>query len=64
MMALVIDYQPDNYMALYHAGMSEYALGQHDRARTHLRRFLELYRSADGWRSNALTVLQRLGERP
>jgi hypothetical protein len=64
MMALVIDYQPDNYMALYHAGMSEYVLGQPDPARTHLRRFLELYRSNDGWRSNAITVLQRLGERP
>lgn len=64
MMALVIDYQPGNYMALYHAGMSEYALGQPELARTHLRRFLELYQSADGWRSNALTVLQRLGEQP
>ena len=25
---LVVDYWPNNYMALYHAGMSEYALGQ------------------------------------
>ena len=64
MMALVIDYQPDNYMALYHAGISEYVLGQHGAARTHLRRFLELYRSNDGWRSNAITTLERLGERP
>jgi hypothetical protein len=63
-MALVIDYQPDNYMALYHAGMSEYVLGQPDPARTHLRRFLELYSSQDGWRSNAKQVLERLGELP
>src|SRR5262245_37186195 len=28
MMQLVITYWPSNYMALYHAGMSEYALGQ------------------------------------
>lgn len=64
MMALVIAYQPDNYMALYHAGMSEYVLGQPDLARTHLRRFLELYRSEDGWRSNAVQVLDRLGAKP
>ena len=63
-MALVIEYQPDNYMALYHAGVSEYVLGQPDAARTHLRRFLELYSSQDGWRSNAKQVLERLGEQP
>ena len=59
-MRLVVSYQPDNYMALYHAGMSEYILGQMDLARTHLRQFLDLYRSEDGWRSNALDVLRRL----
>jgi hypothetical protein len=63
-MRLVITYQPGNYMALYHAGMSEYILGQMDLARTHLRRFLELYRSEDGWRSNALDVLHRLDATP
>jgi hypothetical protein len=59
-MRLVIEYQPDNYMALYHAGMSEYILGQHGFAREHLERFLELYTPNDGWRSNALTVLERI----
>jgi tetratricopeptide (TPR) repeat protein len=59
-MELVIEFQPDNYMALYHAGMSEYVLGQPDPAAKHLRRFLELYRSNDGWRTNAIEVLQRL----
>ena len=59
-MRLVVSYQPDNYMALYHAGMSEYILGQMDLARTHLRQFLDLYRSQDGWRRNALDVLHRL----
>jgi hypothetical protein len=63
-MALVIDYQPDNFMALYHAGMSEYVLGQPDQARTHLRRFLELYSPADGWRTNAQSVLSRLDANP
>lgn len=64
-MELVIEFQPDNYMALYHAGMSEYTLGQHDRSRVSLHRFLELYQENDGWRSNALEVLGRLkGEAP
>jgi hypothetical protein len=63
-MRLVVTYQPGNYMALYHAGMSEYILGQMDLAKTHLRQFLELYRNDDGWRSNALDVLGRLDAAP
>jgi hypothetical protein len=63
-MRLVVGYQPDNYMALYHAGMSEYILGQMDFARTHLKQFIQLYRADDGWRSNALDVLRRLDAKP
>jgi tetratricopeptide (TPR) repeat protein len=59
-MELVIEFWPENYMALYHAGMSEYTLGQPDLAAKHLRRFLELYKSEDGWRSNGIEVLGRL----
>jgi hypothetical protein len=59
-MRLVVSYQPDNYMALYHAGMSEYILGQTDFALTHLHKFLDLYHSDDGWRGNALEVLRRI----
>jgi len=59
-MELVIEYWPANYMALYHAGMSEYALGQPAAARTHLQSFLSLYHEDDGWRHNALDVLARL----
>ena len=62
-MRLVIDYQPENYMALYHAGMSEYILGQADFARTHLKQFMALYPSEDGWRGNARDVLNRLEEK-
>jgi hypothetical protein len=62
-MRLVVEYQPENYMALYHAGISEYILGHADLARTHLERFLAIYRAEDGWRSNALTVLERLRSR-
>ncbi len=59
-MEMVIEYWPNNYMALYHAGMSEYALGQPDRARTNLTAFLGLYHENDGWRQNAMVVLERL----
>jgi hypothetical protein len=55
----VLEYAPDNFMALYHAGMSEHALGDHERAAGHLRRFLELYRADDGWTRNAREVLER-----
>jgi hypothetical protein len=62
-MRLVVGYQPDNYMALYHAGMSEFILGEADFARTHLKQFMALYQSEDGWRANARDVLNRLGEK-
>ena len=62
-MRLVVEYQPENYMALYHAGMSEHILGHAELARTHLERFLAIYQPEDGWRANAKTVLARLGAR-
>jgi hypothetical protein len=60
MMELVVDYLPTHYMALYHAGMAEYMLGQHALARRNLQAFLEIYKPADGWRSNALDVIKRI----
>ena len=60
-MQLVVHYQPWNYMALYHAGVSLHAIGRNAEARQHLVRFLELYDVHDGWRSNAETVLKRMG---
>ena len=59
-MRLVVQYTPENYMALYHAGMSEYILGELDFARTHLKSFLEIYKQEDGWRANAIEVLGRM----
>ena len=59
-MEMVVDYWPTHYMALYHAGMAEYMLGQRDLARKNLRSFLEHYHQADGWTANAKTVLKRL----
>jgi hypothetical protein len=61
-MELVIDYWPDHYMALYHAGMAEYMLGQHALARRNLKAFLEIYRAGDGWVSNARDVLARIDD--
>lgn len=61
-MELVVDYLPDHYMALYHAGMAEYMLGQRDLARRNLEAFLRLYPQNDGWRSNGLNVLGRLSD--
>ncbi len=59
-MELVLEYWPNQYMALYHAGMSEYALGELGKARRHLQSFLSLYHENDGWTSNARAVLERL----
>jgi hypothetical protein len=59
-MELVIDYWPNHYMALYHAGMAEYMLGQRALARKNLTEFLRQYHENDGWRANGLTVLERL----
>jgi len=61
-MELVLEYWPNQYMALYHAGMSEYALGQVSLARRHLTSFLSYYHEDDGWTRNARAVLARLPE--
>ena len=61
-MELVVDYWPNHYMALYHAGMAEYALGQAQLARTHLEAFLEYYHEKDGWARSAQETLERLGD--
>jgi hypothetical protein len=59
-MQLVVELQPWNYMALYHAGMSWYAIGEDALARKHLDEFMRQYKAEDGWRANARTVLGRL----
>lgn len=59
-MAMVVDYWPNHYMALYHAGIAEYGLGQQTLARKHLQSFLEYYHQDDGWTRNARQVLARL----
>ena len=60
MMELVLEYWPNNYMALYHAGMSEYSLGQSSLAEKHLRAFLSAYNAQDGFTTNARQALQSI----
>lgn len=59
-MGLVVEFWPNHYMALYHAGMADYATGRLDLAQSHLTSFLEYYEIQDGWHANAVTVLGRL----
>lgn len=61
-MELVIDYWPNHYMALYHAGMAEYMLGQRDLSRHNLQEFLTYYHEHDGWTNNAVEILKRLDD--
>lgn len=60
MMELVLEYWPNNYMALYHAGMSEFSLGQTALAEKHLRAFLAMYNSPDGFTSAAKDALAKI----
>lgn len=62
-MELVLEFWPNHYMALYHAGAARYALGYPDQARSHLQQFLELYDMDDGWRRNAIAMLKELEAR-
>jgi hypothetical protein len=56
-MALVVEFWPDNYMAVFHAGMAEFALGHDPLASAHLERFLAMYPSHDVWRMRAEQAL-------
>jgi hypothetical protein len=60
MMELVLEYWPNNYMALYHAGMSEYSMGQNAVAEKNLREFLRMYPTQDGFNSNAQDALKAM----
>jgi hypothetical protein len=63
-MRLVLEYWPDNYMALYHAGMSEFATKDFASARMHLKRFLVIYKKSDGFTASATRVLAELSGSP
>ena len=61
-MDLVLRYWPENYMALYHAGMSAYVLGDFTKAETHLNNFLDVYQRNDYWTNKAKDALNRMAE--
>jgi serine/threonine protein kinase len=59
-MGLVLKYWTNNYMAMYHAGMSEYATGNLLLSKQHLENFLVTYSTEDIWRQKALRILDRI----
>jgi hypothetical protein len=59
LMELVVEYRPDQYMALYHAGSAAYLRGDERAVRRYLGHFMEVYGFEDGWRSNARIMLER-----
>jgi serine/threonine protein kinase len=59
-MELVLKYWPQNYMAMYHAGMSAYALGDIPLSKQRLTDFLNTYTAADGWTNNARIVMDKI----
>ncbi|MDH3270305.1 MAG: hypothetical protein OEN56_03170 [Gemmatimonadota bacterium] len=60
LMELVVEFWPNHYMALYHAGAARYERGDHEVARGYLERFLAVYQVNDGWRSNASSMLETI----
>lgn len=63
MMELVIEFWPNHYQALYHAGVARYALGDYASAHRHLRQFLSYYEQDDGWTRSARAMLLEIGLR-
>ena len=64
LMELVVEFWPNHYMALYHAGAARYELGDYALAQDYLERFMVEYSPEDGWRSSARGMLQAMEERP
>jgi len=57
LMELVVDFWPNHYMALYHAGASRFQRGDHRVARSYLEEFLKNYAQDDGWTRSAKGML-------
>jgi tetratricopeptide (TPR) repeat protein len=60
LMELVVEYWPNHYMALYHAGAARFESGSYAAAARYLERFLVEYAVEDGWRSSAISMLERM----
>lgn len=61
-MELVVEFWPNHYMALYHAGAARFEMGDHGEAEGYLNRFLDNYEPDDGWRKSAISMLETIGE--
>jgi len=59
-MELVVRHQPENFMALFHAGIAAHETGRPDDAEDYLRRFLKLYNARDTWTSRARAALKEI----
>lgn len=60
LMELVVEFWPNHYMALYHAGTARFEAGDAPRAKDYLERFLQEYKIEDGWQTNAREMLFRI----
>jgi hypothetical protein len=60
LMELVVEFWPNHYMALYHAGAAAFERDEPELAEEYLTRFLDNYQPEDGWRANALTILAEI----
>lgn len=63
LMELLLDYQPDNARALYHAAIAEAAAGEKQAAITHLTKLVQVHTDADDLNARAKIALSRLGSR-
>lgn len=61
LMELVVEYWPNHYMALYHAGAARFEIGDYAVAEGYLERFLQEYELDDGWTRDARSMLERIG---
>jgi hypothetical protein len=59
-MELVIEFWPNHYQALYHAGSARFALGDLELATQHLQQFLMYYELNDGWTRSAKRMLAEI----
>lgn len=58
LMQVVAEFAPDNYMALFHAGAALHESGDVAASRPYLERFLQEYAQEDGWRIDAVRMLE------